>query len=192
MEPTYRNRLARTATALLLVAGLATGLCACRPDGATLAAAGSASSVTAATASSAASTPTAGAVTATAASSAASTPTAGSITASITAPVSVSGTVATAVSCVTSRATYRASVSSAIVDGDQLTFAVSIAGYRDPGSYPAIVSVTLRQSTGTVTSLAGVAKVPALVTSAGGSFTVTATSSEGRTFTGSLAWVCGQ
>jgi hypothetical protein len=78
-----------------------------------------------------------------------------------------------------------------VIKGDQLTFTVAIVGYRGPGSYPAEVGVTLHQSSGTVTTLAGVSRVPAAITSTGGSFTVSATGSEGRTFTGSLRWVCG-
>jgi hypothetical protein len=105
--------------------------------------------------------------------------------------VSISGTVKTTVACVTGRAAYRADVSTAVVQGNQVTFGVSIAGYRGPGSYPAIVNVTLRQSSGTVTTLAGVAQVPAVITSTGGSFSVTATGSEGRSFSGSMSWVCG-
>ncbi len=86
---------------------------------------------------------------------------------------------------------YRASVTSAVIRGDQISYAVAIARYRGPGSYPAVVAVTLRQSTGVVTTIAGVSKVPAAITAKGGSFSVSATGSGGRTFTGSLTWTCG-
>jgi hypothetical protein len=114
----------------------------------------------------------------------------GAISVSITSPVTLSGSVSAPVSCRAGLA-YWASVSSAVIHGDQLTYSVAISHYRGPGSYPAVVAVTLRQSTGAVTTLAGVARVPAVITATGGSFSVSATSSEGRTFTGSLNWTCG-
>jgi hypothetical protein len=168
---TARSRVARAALIVVVAAGLACGLSACRPDVSAPAAA-----ITTNSASGAAAT-----------TSATST---GSVTVAISAPVSVSGTVAAPVSCAIGR-TYRSTVSSAVVQGNQVTFAASIAGYRGAGSYTAIVSVTLHQSSGVVTTLAAVSQVPAVITAAGGSFTVTATGTEGRTFSGSLAWVCG-
>lgn len=114
----------------------------------------------------------------------------GSVTVSITSPVSLSGSVSTAVACVPGRA-YRASVASAVVHGGQVSFGVLIPMYRGPGSYPAVVSATLRQGDGRVTTVAGVSRVAAAITSAGGSFSVTATGTAGRTFAGSLAWTCG-
>jgi hypothetical protein len=54
-----------------------------------------------------------------------------------------------------------------------------------------VVAVTLRQASGLVTTVTGVSRVPAVITAAGGSFSVSATGSAGRTFTGSLNWVCG-
>jgi hypothetical protein len=94
------------------------------------------------------------------------------------------------VSCIAGLA-YRASVSSAVIDGDQFSASVVVAGYRGPGTYPAVVAVTLRQASGLVTTVAGVSRVPAVITAAGGSFSVSAPGSAGRTFTGSLSWVCG-
>jgi len=114
----------------------------------------------------------------------------GSLSVSITSPVTQSGSTAAAVSCVTGLS-YRASVTSAVIHGDQVSYTVAIAHYRGPGSYPAVVAVTLRQSTGVVTTVAGVSRVPAAITATGGSFSVSATGSEGRTFTGSLTWTCG-
>jgi hypothetical protein len=115
----------------------------------------------------------------------------GSVSVSVTSPVSVSGSVAVPVSCVTGLA-YRATVSSAVVQGDQLSFSVAIPRYRGAGSYPtAVVGVTLHQASGVVTTIAGVSRVPAVISSTGGSFSVSATGSGGRTFTGSLTWACG-
>jgi hypothetical protein len=98
--------------------------------------------------------------------------------------------VAAPVSCVAGLA-YRATVTSAAVRGDQVSFSVAIARYRGPGSYPAVVGVTFRQASGVVTTVAGVSRVPAVITATGGSFSVSATGSGGRTFTGSLSWTCG-
>jgi hypothetical protein len=86
---------------------------------------------------------------------------------------------------------YRASAASAVIDGDQVSFAVTIAGYRGPGTYAAVVSETLRQSDGTLTSIAAVSRVPAVITDGGGSFSVHATGAQGRTLAGSLSWTCG-
>jgi hypothetical protein len=114
----------------------------------------------------------------------------GSLLVSVTSPVTLSGSTAAPVSCATGLS-YRASVASAVIHGDQVSYTVAIARYRGPGSYPAVVAVTLRQSTGVVTTIAGVSRVPAAITSTGGSFSVSATGSGGRTFTGSLTWTCG-
>jgi hypothetical protein len=138
-------------------------------------------------ATSAATTATSAAPAATAASQPAGT---GSLAVSVTSPVTLSGSIAAPVSCVTGL-NYRASVTSAVIHGDQVSYTVAIAHYRGPGSYPAVVAVTLRQSTGVVTTIAGVSRVPAVITATGGSFSVSATGSEGRTFTGSLTWTCG-
>ena len=94
------------------------------------------------------------------------------------------------VSCVAGLA-YRASLTSAVVQGDQLSFSVAIPRYRGPGRYPAVVGVTLRQASGVVTTVAGVSRIPAAITSTGGSFSISATGSAGRTLTGSLNWTCG-
>jgi hypothetical protein len=128
--------------------------------------------------------------TVTAASPAGATGGAGSVTAALTSPVEVSGTTATPVTCTTGRA-YRAEVSSVVIHGDQLTFDVMVGGYRGPGSYSAVVGITLHQPDGVVTTVAGVARVPADLSAAGGSFTVKAVGTQGRTVAGSLSWHCG-
>jgi hypothetical protein len=114
----------------------------------------------------------------------------GALSVSVTSPVAVHGSVAAPVSCVAGRA-YRATVSGGTVNGNQLSFTVAIAGYHGPGSYPSVVAVTLRQASGVVTAIAGVARTPAVITASGGSFTVSATGTEGRTLAGSLTWTCG-
>lgn len=113
----------------------------------------------------------------------------GALSVSVTSPVAVHGSVAAPVSCVTGRV-YRATVSGATVNGSQFSFTVAIADYRGPGSYPSVVAVTLRQASGVVTAIAGTARTPAVITASSGSFTVSATGTEGRTVAGSLTWTC--
>jgi hypothetical protein len=114
----------------------------------------------------------------------------GSVTASVTSPVTDSGTALVPVSCATGVG-YHAKVTSAVVHGDQLSYSVDIPRYTGPGRYSAVVAVTFRQASGLVTAVAGVSRVPVVITTAGGSFTVSATGSGGRTFAGSLRWTCG-
>jgi hypothetical protein len=79
-----------------------------------------------------------------------------------------------------------------VVQGDQLSFSVAIPRYHGAGTYDAaVVGVTLHQASGVVTTVAGVSRVPAVLSGTGGSFSVSATGSGGRTFTGSLNWTCG-
>jgi hypothetical protein len=194
MSPRSARRMARAAVlpaAVLAVAGLA----GCK--GAAVAVSTTGSSPAAAVASADAAT---GAATAEPAATVAAEPAAttadtappsqGSVTASISSPVMDSGTVKVPVSCASGLA-YRATVTSAVVHGDQVSFSVVIPRYRGPGSYPAVVGATLRQSSGVVTAVAGVSRVPAVITSTGGSFSVSATGSGGRTLTSSLSWTCG-
>jgi hypothetical protein len=117
-------------------------------------------------------------------------PASGSLSVSITSPVTVSGTVPAPVSCVAGGISYRAAVTATAVNADEVTFSVAIGRYRGPGSYPAVVAATLREPSGTVTTVGGVSRVPAVITASGGSFSVSATGSGGRTFTGTLAWTC--
>ena len=114
----------------------------------------------------------------------------GSLSVSVTSPVTLSGSSQVAVSCAAGVG-YHAEASSAVIHGDQVSYSVAIARYRGPGSYRAVVAVTLRQTTGVLTTVAGVSEVPAMITADGGSFSVSATGTDGRTFTGSLTWACG-
>jgi hypothetical protein len=185
MTPHPFPRLARAAVPAAALLALTACLAGCR--GTTVVAASgappAASTVAASSAAAAASAP-AGSSPATASSGA------GSVTVAISSPVSDSGTAAVPVSCATGLG-YRASVTSAVVHGDQVSFSVDIPRYPGPGSYYAVVTATLRQSSGVVTTIGGVSRVPAVITAAGGSFTVSAVGSGGRTLAGSLSWTCG-
>lgn len=192
MTRTSAGQLAR-ATALSATAlALAVGVTACRGVQAPLAASSSPAGAISAgtsggTSAGASSAPAPASADAT---STVSPPATGSLSASVSSPVVVSGTVPASVTCQSGRI-YRAETSGVTISGNQLSFTVAIAGYHGPGTYPAVVAVTLRQTSGLVTTLAGVSQVPAMITSTGGSFSVSATGGEGRTFTGSLNWVCG-
>lgn len=192
MVVTPARRLAQKAVLPTAALALAVAVSGCKGQVAlstqSASPAGSATGGTSASTPAAADSPTTSAAPLAAATSQAPAP--GSLSVSVTSPVTLSGTAIRAVSCVTGLS-YRAEASSVVIDGDQVSYTVAIARYRGPGAYPAVVAVTLRQSTGVVTTVAGVAQVPATITSAGGSFSVSATGSAGRTFTGSLTWTCG-
>lgn len=186
MKLTSAGRLAARMGLPLTAAVLALGLTACQPGqalaGSTATPASSPSTVASAPASSASASPVA---TVTAVPSAAG----GSLTTTVSAPVTVAGTAEAPVTCLIGRA-YRAVASRATINGNELSVNVLITGYHGPGSYPALVAVTLHQASGVVTTLAGVPQVPAVITSTGGSFTVSAVGREGRRFTGQVSWVC--
>jgi hypothetical protein len=194
MSPRSARRMARAAVlpaAVLAVAGLA----GCKGTAVAVSTTGSSPAAAVASADAATGAATAEPAATVAAEPAATTadtapPSQGSVTASISSPVMDSGTVKVPVSCASGLA-YRATVTSAVVHGDQVSFSVVIPRYRGPGSYPAVVGATLRQSSGVVTAVAGVSRVPAVITSTGGSFSVSATGSGGRTLTSSLSWTCG-
>lgn len=111
----------------------------------------------------------------------------GSLTVAITSPVAVAGHVSAEVSCQTVGTRYLATASGSI-QGYTVDDAVRVAGYHGPGSYPALVtlSVTGPQAHDAVSA------VPATVeiTTTGGDISFSATSDTGRTLAGSIAWAC--
>jgi hypothetical protein len=114
---------------------------------------------------------------------------AGSITVAVTKPVAVSGHVDTEVTCTRANHTYQAGADSALVAGYHVAFAVRVAPYHGPDTYPAaLVSLTLTGPTGTIGS--GTVPSPTTITGSGGSFTLDTTTSSGQTFTASLTWAC--
>lgn len=116
--------------------------------------------------------------------------TAGSVTVSLTSPIARSGTATALVTCATGRI-YRARAGGVGINGVQVSFAVVVTGYQGPGTYRAVVDVTVRQPSGVVTTVAAVAGTPVTLSAEGGSFDLSATGSAGRTVAGSLSWVCG-
>ena len=190
MTRSSSGRLARAATLSATALALIAGLAACRGAQAVATSAGVTPASAAASGTAPSSTATNSSTSTGATSATVGQPAVGSLTATVTSPSTVSATVPAPVACLTGPA-YRAGGSRLTIRGNQLSFSVTIAGYRGPGTYPALIAVTWRQASGLVTTLAGVFRVPAVITSTGGSFSVSATGIEGRTFTGSLTWVCG-
>jgi hypothetical protein len=183
------GHLVRTGALAVTALALAAGASGCKGQAAA-AGPGTPPPAAASSAAPAPASPAASTAQAAAAAAASQAPGPGSLSVSVTSPVTLSGTVSVPVSCVAGL-TYRASVASSVIHGDQLSYTVAIARYRGPGSYTAVVAVTLRQATGVVTAVAGVSQVPVTINSGGGSFRVSAVGTAGRTFTGSLTWTCG-
>jgi hypothetical protein len=105
----------------------------------------------------------------------------------ITSPVAVSGHVDTAVSCQREGARYVASASGSI-HGYAVSEVARIAGHHGPGSYRALLTVSV---TGPDAHY-GVSSVPATaqVTDTGGTVSFSAATDGGRTLAGSIAWAC--
>ncbi|WP_157472772.1 hypothetical protein [Frankia sp. EAN1pec] len=112
----------------------------------------------------------------------------GSLTVDITSPVDVAGHVSTAVSCQSTARRYVES-STATVEGRTVAQGVRVAGYDGPGSYPAVITVSVVAPD---SGRYAIDAVPATVeiTSAGGSVSFSASTSGGRTLTGSIVWAC--
>jgi hypothetical protein len=112
---------------------------------------------------------------------------AGSLTVNITSPVAVAGHVDTPVSCETAGRRYVESATG-VVGGATVAEGVRAANYTGPGSYSALVTVSL---VGTDAARYAIDAVPATVeiTSAGGSVSFSATSG-GRTLAGAISWAC--
>ncbi|TCJ32035.1 hypothetical protein [Parafrankia sp. BMG5.11] len=112
----------------------------------------------------------------------------GSLTVDITSPVDVAGHVSTAVSCQSTARRYVES-STATIEGRTVSQGVRVAGYDGPGSYPAVITVSVVAPD---SGRYAIDAVPATVeiTSAGGSVSFSASTSGGRTLAGSIVWAC--
>ncbi|CAO5238523.1 hypothetical protein [Frankia sp. AgKG'84/4] len=111
----------------------------------------------------------------------------GSLTVAITAPVAVAGHVNTEVSCQTHGARYVATAGGSI-QGYTVNDVVRVAGYHGPGSYPALVtmSITGPQANDAVSAVPATAEI----TAAGGNISFSAATDTGRTLAGTIAWAC--
>ncbi len=113
----------------------------------------------------------------------------GSITLSLTQPAVVEGHVTTPVTCSAGHA-YEASASSAVVQGYGVSFSVRAAPYSGPGEYATVVTVTLVEPNGTTISVPAVPGAPASISATGGTFSMSATGSNGRSVALALTWAC--
>ncbi|MBL7489310.1 hypothetical protein I6A60_11445 [Frankia sp. AgB1.9] len=113
---------------------------------------------------------------------------AGSLTLGITSPIAVAGHVDTAVSCQIAGRRYAESATGS-VGGSTVAESVRVASYTGPGSYSALVTVSL---VGPDAARYAVDAVPAtvMITSTGGSVSFSASTSAGRTLAGSISWAC--
>jgi hypothetical protein len=112
----------------------------------------------------------------------------GSLTVDITTPVAVAGHVTTPVSCDATGRRYVESASGTL-NGATVSQSVRVAGFDGPGTYPAVVAVSVTAADATPQS---VEAVPASVeiTSTGGSVSFSASTAAGRTLAGSIVWSC--
>ena len=68
---------------------------------------------------------------------------------------------------------------------------VRIAPYHGPGSYHALVTLTITGPRGGVAAAASrIPDAPATITSSGGSFTINTTGSHGRAVAATVSWTC--
>jgi hypothetical protein len=113
---------------------------------------------------------------------------AGSLTVGITSPIAVAGHVDTPVSCDIAGRRYAESATGS-VGGSTVAESLRVASYTGPGSYSALVTVSL---VGPDAARYAVDAVPAnvTITSTGGSVSFSASTSAGRTLAGSISWAC--
>ncbi|KPM52282.1 hypothetical protein ACG83_28155 [Frankia sp. R43] len=112
----------------------------------------------------------------------------GSLTLAITSPVMLSGHVNTTVSCETAARRYVASATGTL-DGATVTQNVRVAGYAGPGSYPAVISVSVVAADGSKYAISAV-PTTVQVTADGGAVSFNASTSGGRALAGSISWAC--
>jgi hypothetical protein len=128
--------------------------------------------------------------TAAASSGAAATPAPGTVAVSMTSPVSENWTADAKVSCAQTAVLYLASADNTEVAGYNHSFAVRVAPYRGPGTYHALVTLTVTGPQGGIASVSGVPAEPVTITSTGGTFTIDQTGNDGKTLDATVTWTC--
>jgi len=117
-------------------------------------------------------------------------PAPGSLVVSMTSPVAQTWTAAGAVTCARTAVLYLASADGSNNAGYNESLAVRVAPFRGPGSYPALVTLTVTGPQGGIASVSGVPANAAAITSTGGTFTIDRTGEDGRTLDATLTWTC--
>jgi hypothetical protein len=128
--------------------------------------------------------------TAAASSGAAATPAPGTVAVSMTSPVSENWTADAKVTCAQTAVLYLASADNTEVAGYNHSFAVRVAPYRGPGTYHALVTLTVTGPQGGIASVSGIPAEPVTITSTGGTFTIDQTGNDGKTLDATVTWTC--
>ena len=123
-------------------------------------------------------------------SGAAATPPPGSVVISMTSPQSKTWTANAAVTCARTAVLYLASADSSDDAGYNESLAVRAAPYRGPGSYHALVTLTVTGPQGGIASVSGVPAELVTITSTGGTFTIDQTGNDGKTLDATVTWTC--
>jgi hypothetical protein len=123
-------------------------------------------------------------------SGAAATPAPGTVAISMTSPVSENWTADAKVTCAQTAVLYLASADNTEVAGYNHSFAVRAAPYRGPGTYHAVITLTVTGPQGGIASVSGVPAEPVTITSTGGTFTIDQTGNDGKTLDATVTWTC--
>ena len=183
-----RSSITRVAAIAAPLASLIS-LTACR--GVVVAASpGTGGTVTALATSSTASTVTSAPATAATSSGGAATPAPGSVVISMTSPQSKTWTANAAVTCARTAVLYLASADGSDDAGYNESLAVRVAPYRGPGTYHALVTLTVIGPQGGIASVSGVPAELVTITSTGGTFTIDQTGNDGKTLDATVTWTC--
>ncbi|HEX4398444.1 MAG TPA: hypothetical protein VH136_12465 [Trebonia sp.] len=125
-----------------------------------------------------------------ASSGAPATPAPGSVVISMTSPQSKTWTANAAVTCARTAVLYLASADGSNDEGYNESLAVRVAPYRGPGTYHALVTLTVTGPQGGIASASGIPDEPVTITSTGGTFTIDQTGNDGRTLDATVTWTC--
>jgi hypothetical protein len=118
------------------------------------------------------------------------TPAPGELIVSMTSPVSQTWTADGAVTCARTALLYLASADGSNSAGYNESLAARVAPFRGPGTYPALVTLTVTGPQGGIASVSGVPASAATITSTGGTFTIDHTGADGRTLDATVSWTC--
>jgi hypothetical protein len=108
----------------------------------------------------------------------------------MTSPQSKTWTANAAVTCARTAVLYLASADGSDDAGYNESLAVRVALYRGPGSYHALVTLTVTGPQGGIASVSGVPAELVTITSTGGTFTIDQTGNDGKTLDATVTWTC--
>lgn len=183
-----RSSITKVAAVAVPLASLIS-LTACR--GVVVAASpGTGGTVTALATSSIASTVTSAPATAATSSGGAAIPAPGSVVIAMTSPQPKTWTANAAVTCARTAVLYLASADGSDDAGYNESLAVRVAPYRGPGTYHALVTLTVTGPQGGIASASGIPDEPVTITSTGGTFTIDQTGNDGKTLDATVTWTC--